>query len=100
MGISTYLGRGPCALFLFMDTNELHEKSQEWQRIAQNVQQAAEQRAEDLGRQASDWATQAKGAAREAATTTDYYVHQYAWSAVTAATLLAVAIGFLLGRRR
>lgn len=46
----------------------------------------------------SDVSNKVMERSRAAATSTDHYVHEYAWSSVALAALLGVAIGLMLRR--
>jgi ElaB/YqjD/DUF883 family membrane-anchored ribosome-binding protein len=46
----------------------------------------------------ADMSDRLKERSRAAASSTDHYVHEYAWSSVALAALLGVAIGLMLRR--
>jgi ElaB/YqjD/DUF883 family membrane-anchored ribosome-binding protein len=58
----------------------------------------ASQRMDDVKNKLSDVSNRMVERSRAAASSTDQYVHEYAWSSVALAALLGVAIGMMIRR--
>jgi ElaB/YqjD/DUF883 family membrane-anchored ribosome-binding protein len=71
-----------------MDTNDTMNKATE----------TMERMGDTAKNKISDVSNRLVEQSRAAATTTDAYVHEYAWSSVALAALLGVAIGLMIRR--
>ena len=76
-----------------MNTNDLSQKSKEWQ-------EQASETAEELQDKARRWQQRAAESARRAAHTANDYVEENPWQIIGAVALVALAVGILLGRSR
>jgi ElaB/YqjD/DUF883 family membrane-anchored ribosome-binding protein len=87
-----------------MDTNELQNKSQEWQgeaqEAAQHLRSEAESKISDLKETARQWQRRATESSRKAAVATDNYVHENAWTVIASVAVASLLLGFFLGRSR
>ena len=74
-----------------MEVNELASKSEEIGQAAGRMQELARQKLSDVSHKLTE-------RSRAAATHTDAYVHEYAWSSVALAAVLGVVIGLMIRR--
>ena len=79
-----------------MDTNDIKNKAQDWE-------QSARERGEELQEEASRWQQKAKEKAKEiarnAGTAADRYVHDNPWVAIASVAVVSFTLGALLARR-
>jgi ElaB/YqjD/DUF883 family membrane-anchored ribosome-binding protein len=76
-----------------MNTNDLTQKSKEWQ-------EQASEAADEIQDKAQRWQARASEGARRAARTANDYVEENPWQIIGAVALVALALGILLGRSR
>jgi len=76
-----------------MNTNDLTQKSQEWQ-------ERASEAADEIQDKARRWQDRAAEGARRAARTANDYVGENPWQIIGSVALVALAVGILLGRSR
>jgi len=74
-----------------MDTNDAMDKMG-------NATETLNRMSETAKNKLSDISDKAMERSRAAATSTDAYVHEYAWSSVALAALLGVVIGLMIRR--
>jgi len=74
-----------------MDTNETINKMNEATGRMENLQESAKAKISDVSNKLVD-------RSKAAATTTDAYVHEYAWSSVALAAVLGVLVGLMIRR--
>ena len=75
-----------------MDMNQVANKAEEMSHAAGRMQEVARQKLSDVSNRLTE-------RSRVAATSTDAYVHEYAWSSVALAALLGVVIGLMIRRQ-
>lgn len=89
-----------------MDTTDAMNKMEEaapetmnrLQETAKNVQETAKNKLADVSHKMSDVSHKVAERSRVAATTTDAYIHEYAWSSIALAALMGVVIGLMIRR--
>lgn len=74
-----------------MDTNQVKDQMDETTENLNRMGSAAKERLSDVSNKVME-------RSRDAAATTDQYVHEYAWSSVAVAALLGVVIGLMIRR--
>jgi len=74
-----------------MNTPEMTEQTE-------NLQETAQQAAQDWQRKAQEWKQSAMESARKASQVTDQYVHENAWTSVAMGVIVGCIIGFMLAR--
>jgi ElaB/YqjD/DUF883 family membrane-anchored ribosome-binding protein len=87
-----------------METNEIKDKTQEWQGEAQEaahqLSTEAKSKISELKDTARQWQNRATETSRKAAEATDHYVHENAWTVIGSVAVASLLLGFLLGRSR
>jgi ElaB/YqjD/DUF883 family membrane-anchored ribosome-binding protein len=76
-----------------MNPNKMKEQAGE-------IQDEAEETAQSLKERAMQWKEAATDRVTNMAKTTDNYVHDNPWPAITATAVFAFALGLLIGSRR
>ena len=74
-----------------MDTNQAMNKMDDTAESAERMATMAKERLSDVSNKVVE-------RSRAAATSTDHYIHEYAWSSVAVAALLGVVIGLMIRR--
>ena len=74
-----------------MDTNQAMNKMDDIAESAEHMGAMAKERLSDVSNKVVE-------RSRAAATSTDHYIHEYAWSSVAVAALLGVVIGLMIRR--
>ncbi len=80
-------------VFLAMDTREMGEKAQEWQEQAQ-------EKVQDLKSKARQWQASATDSLRQSGQAVHEYVHENAWMSIAIAAAFGCVLGMLLSRSR
>ena len=81
-----------------MDTDQAMNKMEETSESMNRMGEVAKAKLSDVSHKVSDVSHKVAERSRVAATTTDAYVREYAWSSVTLAALMGVIIGLMIRR--